>query len=91
MPWLINHFSEVRIRATGSGILKPVLYSLDDVNSQPLVNFTLSATTDRQVNGIANFKTMRARLELKTTEIDETFLIRSITIFVKPSETAFPQ
>ena len=79
-----NHYGAVRMRITGSGSLIMTLYSLDDVNSVTLSPFTMSATTNKELTRLSNFNEQRAALEIKTTEIDETFLINKIVIFHKP-------
>ena len=87
----INHFGVIRIRVVGSGAFKMTLYSLDDIKSHALTDITLEATTDRQPTKLANFKTMNARLKLETTEIDEHFQVDGILVYIKPSETSYPQ
>jgi len=86
----INHYNAVRMRVTGAGSLQMKLLSLDDIDTQTLVPFTMAATTQREPTRLANFKSQRARLEIKTTLIDETFRISKIIIFSKPVESEFP-
>lgn len=86
----IQHYNAVRMRLTGSGSLQMQLQSLDDVDVQDLVPFTMAATTQREPTRLANFKSQAARLEIKTTQIDETFRISKIIIFAKPVESEFP-
>ena len=87
---LINHYTGVRLRVTGSGVLKMNLYSLDSVNTVALPNLTMAATTAREPFVLANFKSQRAQLEIRTDEIDERFRISKIVLYMKPSETQFP-
>lgn len=87
----INHFGQVRIRVTGSGVMEASLLSLDDVETKQLADITLSATTPRYVNQLVNFETQKARLKLITTELGATFFIRQISIYVKPVGTNYPQ
>lgn len=86
----IQHYHGVRMRVTGSGSLLMTLHSLDEVDQSVLVPFTMAATTAREPTRLANFKTQRCSLELKTTEIDEVFRISKIIIFSKPVEGEFP-
>lgn len=86
----IQHYNAVRMRLTGSGTLQMTLFSLDDIDSQTLVPFTMASTTQREPTRLANFKSQRACLEVKTTLIDETFRIGKIIIFAKPVESEFP-
>jgi hypothetical protein len=51
----------------------------------------MSATTNREPTVIANFQEQRIQLELGTTEIDETFTISRIVVFVKPIAEGYPQ
>lgn len=87
----IIHFGAVRLRATGSGDLCLYLRSLDDVNFVQLVDLPLSATTNREPTVLANFSEQKAQLELRTTEIDTTFVVSRIVVFTKPLFTSFPQ
>lgn len=88
---LINHYHSVQLRVTGNGNLRGTFYSLDDVNSQVLTPLAMSSTTNKLPVILLNFKEQRAALEFKTTEIDETFKISKITIYVKPLWTSYPQ
>lgn len=86
----INHYNAVRIRVNGSGLLRMRLMSLDEVDSQILVPFTMAPITQREPTRLANFKSQRCSLELTTTTIDETFRISKIIVFFKPVESEFP-
>ena len=86
----ISHFTGIRLRVTGSGSLRPTLYSLDDIRSEVLVAMTMSATTNIEPFRLSNFMEQRARLELKTTALNETFRINRIIIFAKPIFTMYP-
>lgn len=90
MSEYINHFHTVRLRATGFGSLQLRLLSLDEVDSSTLVALTLAATSARFLNRLSNFKSSKASLELKTTEINENFVIKEIIIYSKPVESEFP-
>lgn len=85
------HFGSIRLRVVGSGVLRPTLYSLDDVRSSVLPTVTMASTTDREPLVLCNFINQRGYLELKTTAINETFTINKITFFVKPIATGYPQ
>lgn len=87
----INHYHSVRLRITGSGNLRGFFYSLDDVNSQTLAVLAMSATTNILPTILLNFKEQRAAVEFKTTEIDETFKISKMIVFMKPLWTSYPQ
>lgn len=86
----ISHFTGVRMRVTGSGSLKMTFKSLDEVEEQELVPFTMVTVTNREPFRLANFNQQRAMLEGYTTEIDETFRINRIIIPVKQIWTDYP-
>ena len=88
---IVYHYGAVRLAVTGSGSLRMKLFSLDDVKSYSFPNLTLQTTTNKEATKLCNFKQQYAYLELKTTAIDERFEIDSITIFIKPSGSGFPQ
>lgn len=79
-----HHVVAVRMRVNGSGSLRMRLMSLDDVRTQTLIPFTMATSTDIEPTRLANFQSQRIRLEFKTIDIDETFIIGRIIIFAKP-------
>lgn len=87
----INHFGAVRMRITGSGSLKCRLISMDTTTEQVLTSLTLQAQNARYPNQLANFNQQKAQIEIKTTELNETFLLRQILIYTKPIFNSFPQ
>lgn len=87
----LTHFGMVRMRVTGSGVLRPTLFSLDSVNSSTLPTITMAATTNREPTILANFIEQKAQLELQTIAIDETFEISKIVIFTKLVASEFPR
>ena len=86
----IVHITGVRVRVVGSGSLRMRLLSLDEVETQTLVPFTLAAATNRQPFRLANFLQQRTQLEITTTTINEHFRINRIIIFAKPVFTEYP-
>jgi hypothetical protein len=92
----INHINAVRFRVLGSGNLRLRLLSLPDSSGDPIDTETLSSivmsnNTAIEPTKLANFKQQRTQLELKTTEINETFKIVRIIIFGKAIATGYPQ
>jgi hypothetical protein len=87
----INHFGQVRIRVTGSGVLESKLISLDGTTESPLADITMQSATPRFANLHSNFQQQRASLELRTTEFGASFLIRQIIFYLKPVGTNYPQ
>ena len=88
---VINHYGAVRLRVNGSASLKLKLYSKDEVKSSTLLPLTLSSLTNVEPNRLSNFTQQRAKLEIRTTEVDETFQICKIIVFVKPVAKSYPE
>lgn len=87
----IHHVNAVRMRVTGSGSLQMQLNSLDDEEIQVLIPFTMAATTRIEPTRLANFKSQRIQLEMKTTELDEVINhVHRIIIFAKPNDSSYP-
>lgn len=86
----ISHFTGVRMRIVGAGEFEMRLISMDEIETQTLVPFTLEETTNRQPFRLANFNQQRALLEGKTDQIDEFFKIDRIILFVKELWTDYP-
>ena len=51
----------------------------------------MAASTNIEPVSLANFTDQRAQIEFKTTEINETFSISRMVIFVRPTATGYPQ
>lgn len=86
----INHFGGITLRVSGAGVLRPKFYGLDGNLTYNLPTYTMGATPGRAPFVLANFVNQRARLELKTTAINERFKVNRIIIHVKPIFTSFP-
>ena len=78
------------MRLVGEGDLQMRLLSLDEIETQTLVAFTMAATTNREPFRLANFNQQRAMLEVKTTVINEYFKINRIILFAKELWTDYP-
>lgn len=79
----VMHWNSVRLRVTGSGILRMTYQSLDNVKANTLTPLNMSAATDRQPVVLANFINQRAKLRIETNAIDEVFSINRIILFTK--------
>jgi hypothetical protein len=86
----IVHFTALRMRVIGSGSLQMTMYSQDDVFSQTLVPFTMSATTNIRPARLMNFQHQKALFEGKTTSINERFEINKIIFFAKNVFSEYP-
>lgn len=85
-----HHIVGVRLRVTGTGLLKLSLSDLNKIQTQNLNDLSMQATTRIEPTKLANFQSQRIRLELKTTEKDETFKINRIILFAKPVAVEYP-
>src|SRR5438874_1158272 len=88
---VINHFGAARLRVNGSASLLLKLFSLDETKSSTLLPLTLDTSTNVEPNRISNFTQQRAKLELRTTEINEFFEISKIIVFVRPVAKSYPE
>ena len=90
----INHYNAIRVRVKGTGDLRLRLLSLPDNNEvqreQILTPIDMDNIGRNIPTVLANFKEHAAQLEIKTTEIDEQFVINRIIIYVLPTETSYP-
>lgn len=86
----VLHVVAVRLRVTGSGNLQYFLRSLDNVRNVQLTNHVMVASSNIEPTILANFNEQRVQLELRTTVIDENFVISKIVIFVKSVATGYP-
>lgn len=87
----INHFGAVKIRVVGTGILRPKLYALDNAFTVTLATITMASSPGKTPVVLTNLVSQRARLELKTTTINEKAKINRIVLYVKPIYTGYPQ
>lgn len=86
----IHHFSTIRIRATGQGELKLVVWSLDYVRKKVLVPLPIKPVNRIQPNRLVNFVEQRACFEIGTTEINEYFRLNRIIVFMKEIYSSHP-
>jgi hypothetical protein len=88
---VINHYGAIRMHVNGSGNIRPTLYSLGLVKSYTLSPLTMQSPASIEQNRLSNFTQQKAALELRTTEINETFNINKIIVFVKPIAKSYPE
>jgi hypothetical protein len=88
---VINHYGAIRLRVTGSASLRLTLYSLDEVKISPLLAVPLQSRTNIEPTRLSNFTQQRAKLEIRITEMNETFQISKIIIFARPVAKSYPQ
>ncbi len=90
-PDYIQHYTGVRLRVKGVGNLDVSLISLDNITTQNLESAVMSATTEKLITKLANLSEARARVRVSIDAISEKFEISSITVYVKPLWTSYPQ
>jgi hypothetical protein len=88
---VINHYGAVRLRVNGSGNLQMALQSLDERFQNVLVPVPLQSVTNIEPNRLSNFTQQRAKLMIRTTELNETFQISKIIVFIKPVAKSWPE
>jgi hypothetical protein len=88
---VINHYGAVRLRVNGSANLNLNLYSLDETKASVLLSLPLQSLTNIEPTRLSNFTQQRTKLEIRTTQINETFQISKIIVFVKPVAKSYPQ
>ncbi len=87
---VVNHYGAVRIHVTGVGNLKLKLFSFDEVKAFSLVAIALKTKNNIEPTRLSNFTQQKAKLEIRITEINETFFINKIVVFVRPVAKSFP-
>ncbi len=87
----VNHYGAIRTRVTGVGNLLMTLYSYDEITSDPQAPIAMSASNNTPPTVLSNFTEMAAKLDIRTTTIDEIFNISQITVYVKETASSFPQ
>lgn len=86
----IYHYAGVRLRVEGAGNLNLKLIGPSEVKTAILVPLVMMSPTDESKTKLVNFKSERAQLEFRTTEIDEIFEISRIIIFTKAISMNYP-
>lgn len=86
----ILHCTGVRLRVIGSGNLDMTLNSLDNVRSFPMIALPMTATAERELTRLGNFKSQRIQLTFSVNVLDEYFKVSKIVLFAKSSGTSYP-
>ena len=86
----LQHFSTIRIRATGLATLNIKVYSLDDVREKALALYFIRTKDRIQPNRLVNFIEQRASFEITTTVLDEYYRINRIIVYMKEIYTSHP-
>lgn len=86
----IQHFSHIRLRVVGAGVLRGQLTSLDNIRSVTIPNYTMASASRIEPTLLTNFVEQRARLKLETTAINEWMRINRIIIYLKDYAAEYP-
>lgn len=86
----IQHFSHVRLRVVGNGVLRGTLSSLDDIRVLDIPNYTLSTTSRIEPTLLTNFVEQRAAIEFYQTDIDEWMRVNRVIVFIKDYGSEYP-
>lgn len=86
----INHFTAIRTRIKGSGLIRGTIFSYDEVQSDVLNPTLMSTVIDDPVTILSDFTSFVGKLRLEVTTIDEYFDISGIIIYSKPVASSFP-
>lgn len=86
----IQHFSHVRFRVVGSGLLRTTLGTLDDARTKVNTPFNMDAGNGIEPTILTNFVTQRASLKFEVTGINEWFRINRTIIFIKDFGSEYP-
>lgn len=87
----INHFNAVRLRVTGSGLLKVKILSLDGASFQSATPVTLQPMTDRLITQLLNFRASHAQVELRVEDLDANFTLQGLIVYYRPLEVEYPR
>jgi hypothetical protein len=87
----INHYAGVRYRINGTGNLLTTLLGQDSVLVTPLANASLAANPGREPYLLANLLSQKARLQFKTSAINESIRMNRIIMFIKEMYSGYPQ
>jgi hypothetical protein len=86
----IQHFSTIRIRATGEGTLRLAIHSLDIQNYKVLAPLVLQAYPRIQPNRLVNFVEQRASFQLSILDMDNYIRLNRIIVYMKEIYTSHP-
>lgn len=86
----IQHFSTIRIRATGQGQLNIIVWSLDYQKKKILAPLQIQPRNRITPNRLVNFVEQRASFEMSTSGINEYFRINRIVVYMKEIYTSHP-
>lgn len=87
----ILHFTGARFRMTGVGNLITTYQGLDNLERFWPDPMQIPLFASREPVRLADFTNQRAQFIFRTSEINESFNISKIVIFVRPVASEYPQ
>jgi len=87
----IIHLGMIKMRVTGSGTMALQVRTFDDLNHVDLVPFTLTATTAKVLQRLANYTSQGVVLRGAAVNINDTCRVQDITLFVKTIYEEYPE
>ena len=78
------------MRVNGTGNLRISYESLDEVLTKDLQPVVMAQLNRKEPLRLGIFVTQKARVVLKTTDIDEIMRINKLVVFIKPIYTEYP-
>lgn len=86
----IQHFSHIRIRVVGNGVLKTQIMSLDDVKTKSLKDYTMTPQNRIEPTFLTNFVEQRARFKFYTDGPGDWMRVNRVVVFVKDYGSEYP-
>lgn len=81
---LINHYTGIRLRVVGSGVLGIIAYGLDRTISYTVKDIVLSANPGKEYTALFEIKSEKCIVSLKTSSINEWFHINKYALYFIP-------
>jgi hypothetical protein len=78
------HFGGVRIRVNGTGNLLMTFQNLDTTITAPITPLVMSSAPGAEPLTLSNYISQRAFLRIETQQLNETFRINRVIVYVKP-------
>jgi len=88
----LTHCNSIKLRVTGTGNIKTALFDLGEIKFRYLADKAMNENvTGKSITVLANLTSEMIQVEIRTTEIDEVFVLSKLIPYVKPSATGYPQ
>lgn len=87
----ILHFCAVTLRINGTGNCDMTLIGLDSAKTKNLAALVMATAPGKEPTVLTNFNSQRARLRIKTDEIDEYMKVNRVILWIKERATSFPR